>query len=80
MNIAEKILRAEILDIVEFGENGNNTIKYNDALRAVEKALNQGQTLPIDNIIYCSCSIPIRGEDRTNGYSCQYCLKKIKEL
>lgn len=39
----------------------------------------KSENLPISDVIYCSCLNPIRGEDRTNGNSCQYCLKKIKE-
>ena len=39
----------------------------------------KAENLPISDVIFCSCLNPIRGEDRTNGHSCQYCLKKIKE-
>jgi hypothetical protein len=39
----------------------------------------KAENLPISHVIFCSCLNPIRGEDRTNGHSCKYCLKKIKE-
>ena len=31
------------------------------------------------SIKYCSCLTPIPGMDRTDGYSCQFCCRKIKD-
>jgi len=39
MKKSEKLLREQIKEIKEYGEQGNHWIRYNDALKAVEKAL-----------------------------------------
>ena len=43
MTKADKILRKEIIHILELDPKGNHLIRYEDALRAVQKAL----TIPV---------------------------------
>ena len=49
MTEAEKILRFEITTF-DHNKEDKEMIPYNDAIKAVEKALKQGQSLPIDSV------------------------------
>ena len=55
------------------------SIAENCAQVAVDFYKEREQALDTSSVVYCSCIIPIKGVDRTNGLSCQWCLGKIKE-
>jgi len=77
--VKEELKKRMVLVIGSYQNSLIELIAEQCAQIAVDYYKEREQALDTSSVRYCSCMIPIKGVDRTNGLSCQWCLGKIKE-